>query len=141
MSEIDRMYAEAQTRKGTGWLAFAGALLVVGGVLKIIDALWAFKYDDEITEQLQTVVFDRDPSTWGWIWLVLGILLIVAGFSAVSGAEWARWFGVVAAGVAAIVNYSWIVVQPFSALVLQGLMLAVIYALLVYGGRHGLEQR
>jgi dolichyl-phosphate-mannose--protein O-mannosyl transferase len=139
MTEVERAYAQARIRKGAGWLAFASAMLVVGGALKIIDGFWAFKYDDDIKEQEQTVVFNRDPATWGWIWLALGTLLVLAGFTAVRGAQWARWFGIVAAGLAAIVNYSWIVVQPFSALVFVFLMFAVIYALIVYGGPDGLE--
>jgi len=135
MSEIDRIYAEAQFRKGTGWLAFAGAMLVVSGIFKILDALWAFKYDDKVSNEVQTIVFSGDLTAWGWIWLALGIVLIVAGFAVVNQrAQWARWFGVVAAGTAAIVNYSWIFTQPIWTLVTQGILLAVIYALLVFGG-------
>jgi hypothetical protein len=84
---------------------------------------------------VQTIVFGRDLTSWGWVWLLLGILLIVAGFAVVRGEEWARWFGVVAAAIGAIANYSWIVVQPIMALVMEGMFLAAIYGLLVYGGR------
>ena len=55
----------------------------------------AFKYDDESSGKVQTVLFDSDLAAWGWIWLQLGILLIVAGSTVVTGAEWARWVGVV----------------------------------------------
>jgi len=136
MSEIDRMYTEAQsTRLGVGWLAFAASLLVVTGIFKVLDAIWAFKYDGDFSENLQTIVFDHDLAAWGWIWLLLGILLIVAGFAVVKGMEWARWFGVVVLAVAAITNYSWIVFRPFWTLVLEGIYLAGIYGLLVFGGR------
>ena len=48
MSEIDRMYNESRSTKlGVGWLAFAASLLVISGIFKILDAIWAFKYDDE----------------------------------------------------------------------------------------------
>jgi hypothetical protein len=136
MSEIDRMYNESRSTKlGVGWLAFAASLLVVAGIFKILDAIWAFKYDGEISENLQTVLFDSDLAAWGWIWLLLGILLIVAGFAVVKGMEWARWFGVVVLAVAAITNYSWIVFRPFWTLVMEGIYGAAIYGLLVYGGR------
>ena len=84
MSEIDRMYNEARGKKlGVGWLAFAASLLVIVGIFKIFDAIWAFKYDDELAGEVRTIVFDQDLTAWGWIWLLLGILLIVAGFVAV----------------------------------------------------------
>jgi hypothetical protein len=136
MTEIDRIYNDRNTKLGTGWLAFASSLLVISGIFKILDAIWAFKYDDDpVSEQVQTIVFGRDLTSWGWVWLLLGILLIVAGFAVVRGEEWARWFGVVAAAIGAITNYSWIVVQPIMALVMEGMFLAAIYGLLVYGGR------
>jgi hypothetical protein len=136
MSEIDRMYNEARSTKlGLGWLTFASSLLVIAGIFKILDAIWAFKYDDERSEQVETIVFDRDLAAWGWVWLILGIVLIAAGFAVIKGKEWARWFGVVAVAVAAIVNYSWIFWAPFWTLGLMAIYAAAIYGLLVYGGR------
>ena len=140
MSEIDRIDAEREVKKGTGWLAFAGAMLVVSGIFKILDALWAFKYDDKVSNDVETIVFEHNLTAWGWVWLVVGIVLIVAGFGVVNRAQWARWFGVVAAGAAAIVNYSWIFYQPIWTIATEGILVAVIYALLVYGGeRHYLR--
>ena len=136
MSEIDRMYNEARSTKlGVGWLAFAASLLVIGGIFKILDAIWAFKYDDELAGDVRTIVFDQDLTAWGWIWLLLGILLIVAGFAVVKGMEWARWFGIVVLAVAAIANYSWIVWAPLWTLGLEAIYAAAIYGWLVYGGR------
>jgi hypothetical protein len=136
MSEIDRMYNEARGKKlGVGWLAFAASLLVIVGIFKIFDAIWAFKYDDELAGEVRTIVFDQDLTAWGWIWLLLGILLIVAGFAVVKGMEWARWFGLVVLAAAAIANYSWIVWAPLWTLVLEAIYGAAIYGLLVYGGR------
>ena len=136
MSEIDRMYNEARgSRLGVGWLTFTSSLLVIMGIFKILDAIWAFKYDDEVSESVQTIVFERDLAAWEWIWLLLGILLIVAGFAVVKGMEWARWFGIVVLAVAAIANYSWIVWAPLWTLVLEGIYGAAIYGLMVYGGR------
>jgi hypothetical protein len=123
------------TRRGAGWLAFAAALLVISGAFKIWDALWAFKYDDDVSEEVQTVLFERDPASWGWIWLILGILLIAAGLAVVRGAQWARWFGIFAAGVAAIMYFPWIYFQPIWAMLSVSLAIAVIYALAAYGGR------
>jgi hypothetical protein len=136
MSEIDRMYNEARgSRLGVGWLTFTSSLLVIMGIFKILDAIWAWKYDDEIPGGIQTIIFDQNLAAWGWLWLLLGILMIVAGFAVVKGEEWGRWFGVAVLGIAAISNYSWIVFRPFWTLVLEGIYFAGIYGLLVYGGR------
>ena len=136
MSEIDRMYTEARTKNlGVGWLAFASSLLVIAGIFKILDAIWAFKYDDDVSENLQTILFEHNLSAWGWIWLLLGVLLIISGFAVVRGEEWARWFGIVVVAAASIANYSWIRFAPIWTLVLMGIYGAAIYGLLVYGGR------
>jgi len=136
MSEIDRIYTENRSTKlGVGWLTFTSSLLVIMGIFRILDAIWAFKYDDEIPGGIQTIIFDQNLAAWGWIWLLLGILMIVGGFAVVKGMEWGRWFGVAVLGVAAVTNYSWIVYRPFWTIVLEGIYLAGIYGLMVYGGK------
>ena len=136
MSEIDRMHDEGRaSRLGVGWLAFTAALLVTMGIFRILDAFWAFRYDDDIPEGLQTIIFDSNLAAWGWIWLLLGTLMILAGFAVVQGMQWARWFGIAVLAVAAITNYTWIVFRPFWTLVLEGVYLAGIYGLAVYGAR------
>jgi hypothetical protein len=126
--------AESPPPPGIRWLAFAAALLAVSGIFKILDALWAFKYDDERSGEVQTVLFERDLSSWGWVWLVVGILLIAAGFAVVTGAEWARWVGIVAASIATITFLPWIYYQPLWTILSVTLAVLVIYALAAYGG-------
>jgi hypothetical protein len=104
-------------------------------VFKILDALWAFKYDDEVSEEVQTVLFENDLESWGWVWLVVGIVLILAGFAVVSGAQWARWVGIVTASIAAIVFLPWIYYEPLWTILSVTLAVLVIYALATYGGR------
>ena len=124
-----------EPRRAAGWLAFAGTLLVVGGAFKILDALWAFKYDDELSDEVQTVLFEGDLNAWGWVWLVIGVVLILAGIAVVSGSEWARWFGIFVAAVAAIAFLPWIYYQPLWTILSVTLAIMVIYALATYGGR------
>ena len=131
VSHDERVY----TPRGAGWLAFAGTMLVVSGVFKIFDALWAFKYDDEVSEEVQTVLFENDLQSWGWVWLVVGVVLVLAGIAVVSGAEWARWLGIVTAAVAAIAFLPWIYYQPLWTILSVTLAVMVIYALATYGGR------
>jgi hypothetical protein len=135
LTATDQAWRSPLARRRAGWLAFAAALLATSGAFKIWDALWAFKYDDEVSEEVQTVLFERDLAAWGWLWLAVGIVLIAAGFAVVGGAEWARWVGIIAAGIAAILYFPWIYYQPFWTMLSVTLAIAVIYALATYGGR------
>jgi hypothetical protein len=122
------------TPRAAGWLSFAAALLVVSGIFKILDALWAFKYDDDVSDEVQTVLFENDLASWGWVWLGVGIILILAGFAVVSGSQWARWVGIVAASLAAISFLPWIYYKPLWTILSVTLAVLVIYALAAYGG-------
>jgi hypothetical protein len=52
----------------------------------------------------------------------------------VSGAEWARWFGIVAASLAAMSFLPWIYYQPLWTILSVTLAVMVIYGLAAYGG-------
>lgn len=137
-----RTHAVARTvsRRATGWVGFAAGVLIISGVFKIFDALWAFKYDDDVSAQVQAIVFEGDLTTYGWVWLGVGIVLILAGIAVMSGQEWARWTGMFAAGIAAVLYLPWIYFQPFWTILSVSLALLVIYALAVYGGQDVLPE-
>jgi hypothetical protein len=126
--------AEAPARRWNAWLSFAAAVLIVSGLYKILDALWAFKYDEERSGEVSTVVFERDLQSWGVVWLVVGVLLVAAGLTVVTGAQWARWFGIVAASATAVAALSWIYYQPLWTILSVTLSLVVVYALVFHGG-------
>jgi hypothetical protein len=133
---VDEVWHREEPPREVRWLSFAAALMIVSGIFKIFDALWAFKYDDDVTE-VQTVLFERDLVPWGWVWLGLGILLIAAGFAVVKAAEWARWAGIIVAGVTAIMSFQWIYFQPLWTVLSVTLCVVVIFPLAAYGGRRG----
>jgi hypothetical protein len=114
---------------------FAAVVLVTGGIMRVIDALWAFDKDDEIGEGLQVLLWEDNLTAYGWLWLIIGILLIVAGFGVLSGSEAARWFGIAMASIAAITSFLWIYAFPIWSLVGTLIAFAVLYALATYGGR------
>ena len=76
-----------------------------------------------------------DLNTWGWIILVLGVLQLIASFAIVSGSEWARWFGIVVAGINAIGQLHFVSANPFWAMALFAVDILIIYGLAVYGGK------
>jgi uncharacterized membrane protein HdeD (DUF308 family) len=121
-------------RPGTGWLLFSAIVLITAGIMRIFDALWAFDKDDEVGEGLQVLLFDDNLAAYGWLWLLVGVLLIAAGFGVMNGSEWARWFGIAVAAFGAITSFLWIYEFPIWALVGTILSLLVIYGLASYGG-------
>ena len=129
--------AEVDT-EGSGWITFAGIMLVVAGVGAVLDAIWAFRFDNrlnEIEENLLLVVFDENLTFWGWVWLILGALLIAAGIAVFFRQQWARWVGIIAASLAILGNISWAQVQPTQAFIGMILAALVIYGLAAHGDR------
>ena len=75
-----------------------------------------------------------DLRTWGWIVMILGLVLLVAARQVFTGSQWARWFGVVAAGLNAIGQLLFVQAYPFWSLALFACYVLVIYALAAHAG-------
>jgi hypothetical protein len=125
---------------GFGWVNFAAVILIMGGIMRIIDAFWAFDKDDEIGEQIGVLLFSDDLAAYGWLWLVVGIIMIAAGIGVLTGSTWARWAGIVVAAISAIAAMLWIYEFPVWALVTVGISVSIIYALATYGSRRAVEE-
>jgi hypothetical protein len=124
--------------KTSRWLLFSGVVLVMAGIMRIFDAIWAFRYNGPVVDDLHDAIFGRSLTAYGWIWLIVGIILIASGFLILlPGTAWAtaaRWIGIVAAAGAAITAVAWLPYYPIWSLVYIGLGLAVIYALVAHFG-------
>jgi hypothetical protein len=130
----DGMSQRMPARVGSGWLLFSAVVLITAGIMRIFDAFWAFDRDDEAGD-LQTWLFKDNLSAYGWFWLILGILLILAGFAILNGSEWARWFGIFMAALAAVSAMTWIYAFPVWSMVSTLIGFLVVYGLTMYGGR------
>jgi uncharacterized membrane protein len=116
---------------GTGWVAFAGTLLILVGVFNIIDGIAALANSDYLVNQLLFSNLDA----WGWFFLIWGAVQVCTGFAVYAGASWAMIVGVVSAFGNAIAQLSWARVYPVWAICAIVLDVLIIYALVVYGGR------
>ncbi len=81
------------------------------------------------------LLFDDNLAAWGWFYIILGVLLVIAGFAVFSGSQWGRWFGIVFVSIAIFTHFSWMYAFPVQALVAVVIDVFVLYALLAYGGR------
>lgn len=122
-------------KRGEGWVLFAAVALIVGGVMRFFDAIWAFEYHGQLPENLEDAIFGHSLKTYGWIYLVVAAVLIVCGGLLLGGSQVARWVGVVAGAVVAISAIWWMPYYPVWSLVYVGIGSGIIYALVAHGGR------
>ncbi len=124
-------YAEA-TAAGVGWVVFASILLFIAGIWNFIDGILAIGSSHVYVGGAHFVF--SDLKTWGWIVMILGITQLAAGSAVVSGANWARWFGIAVAGLNSIGQLMFLPAYPFWALAMFTVDMLIIYGLAVYGG-------
>ena len=123
--------------KGTGWLIYAGIMLILVGTLNFFYGL-ALIVEDElvVTGPNEAVVLVGDVTTWGWILLILGTLEFFAGIGVMLGQQWARWFGIVVAGLALLAQFPvFFGPHPLWSLTMVILISLVLYGLAAYGGK------
>ena len=115
-----------------GWTAFAGIMMVMGGIWWAIVGIIALANDTFYVVGPE-YVFQFDVSTWGWIHLILGIVVVLAGFFVFTGAVWARTVGVIVALLWALLAFAWLPWYPVWAVLFIAVSIFVIWALTVHG--------
>ena len=115
-----------------GWAAFAGIMMVMLGGWWIL-AGFAALIEDEFFVVTQEWIFKFDITAWGWTHLILGIVILAAGFALFTGAGWARTVGVILAVIAGLVAFSWIPWYPVWGILFIAASVAVIWALTAHG--------
>ena len=119
-----------------GWKSFCGILLIVVGFLNVIDGLVAItqanSVEAKITNQLPLT---DNVKTWGWIVLIIGIIVILAGFGLLAGSTWARVVGILVASVNLIVQLAWLPHNNFWSFTMIILDIIVIYGIAVHCGK------
>ncbi|MFB7589967.1 hypothetical protein [Streptomyces sp. NPDC056169] len=111
-----------------GGTVFAAVLLSLSGVLGILQGITAIAKDD-VYARVGNYVFEFDLTAWGWIHLVLGIIVVLTAVGLFMGANWARATGIVLASLSAIANFLWLPYQPWWALTILAIDVFVIWAL------------
>jgi len=115
----------------TGVAIFAAALLLTAGLFQIVQGFVAI-LDDEFFVHTSKYTFEFDTTAWGWIHLIIGIVLVLTGFFLFTGAAWARIVGIAVAVLSMLANFLWLPYYPFWAIVVIALDVAVIWALSTY---------
>ena len=115
-----------------GLTVFAGVMMIMLGVFQAIQGVVAL-FNDTFYAAGQKWVFQFDITTWGWIHLIVGALVAVAGFFVFRGAVWARAVGIGIAAISAVLNFMWLPYYPLWAILIIALDVFVIWALAAPG--------
>jgi len=111
----------------SGWWVFAGALLLIAGVLNIVYGIAAIDDSKFFTENAQYII--SSLHTWGWVSLIIGVLELIAAFSLFAGGEFGRWFGILVGSLNAIGALLSIPAYPFWSLAIFALSIIIVYKL------------
>lgn len=115
-----------------GWTIYAAVWMWMLGAFHAI-AGFAGILEDEFYLVTPKYLLQFDATTWGWIHLVVGIIMVLAGVALYSGAVWARTLGVLLAMVSVIANFAWLPYYPVWSLVMIAAGAFVIWALTAHG--------
>jgi hypothetical protein len=119
---------------GGGWVAFAGVMILIVGVMNVIYGIAALDDSSFFVQDARYVIFD-DLNTWGWVLLIVGAIQCLVALGIWARNQFARWLGVFIASVNAIVQLLFLPASPFLALALFSIDLLVVFGLIAYGGR------
>ena len=115
-----------------GWSAFAGSMLVVAGTLQFLDGLVAL-FNDEFYIRLPNYTFRLDVTAWGWIHVLIGIVLFASGLGIFKGHVAGRTVGVIVASLSLVANFMWLPYYPVWSIIIIAICIAVIWALTAHG--------
>jgi hypothetical protein len=115
-----------------GVIVFAAMIMIIGGIMQALQGIVAL-FNDTFYVVGEEYLFQFDVTAWGWIHLLLGIVVAVAGFFLLQGATWARVVAITVASLSMIANFIWMPYYPFWSLTIIALNIAVIWALSMHG--------
>ena len=127
----------ARGQEATGWavgfILFAAIMMIMAGVFQALAGLVAI-FENEFYVPTRNYLFQFDATTWGWIHLLVGLLVAFAGWGLLSGRTWARVVAITLAVVSAIANFAFIPYYPFWSMLIIVIDVVVIWAVAAYGG-------
>lgn len=130
----DTRHHDSQGMSGwAGWVYFAGIMMMLAGIFQFIAGLVAI-YRNEVYVVGANNLLVFDYSQWGWLHLIIGVLLFLASFSVFAGGAFGRALGSMLAGLSAIANFAFFTAYPLWTIIIISIDVMIIYALLVHGG-------
>ena len=125
--------AQREPTGWVGWIYFASMMMLVLGGLQALAGLVAlFKDDFYLVTEKALVAFNY--TAWGWINILIGLVLVVTGIEIARGSGWARVIASLVVVVNAIGNLAFLPAYPVWCSIALIVDVMIIYALTVHGG-------
>jgi tetrahydromethanopterin S-methyltransferase subunit F len=115
-----------------GWTTFAGVMMIMMGIWWGFSGLVAL-FNNEFFVVTEEWIFQFDITAWGWIHLIVGIVILFAGFNLFRGEVWARTVGVIIAVLSALVAFAWLPYYPLWGILFIAVSIAIIWSLTAHG--------
>ncbi len=128
--------AAAQEQEVSGWAVgftvFAAIIMIMGGIFQFIVGLGAV-IQANFYQLSRAYAFDMSVTTWGWVHMIAGIIVGLAGCYLFTGNLMARIIAVGIAMLAIVINFFFIPYYPIWSLLIIGVMIGTIWALIAHG--------
>jgi hypothetical protein len=112
-----------------GTSVFAAWLMMIVGVFQLVHGLVALIDGRTFYVSTPNYFLTFNATTWGWIHIVVGIIVGVAGYFVLTGNVVARTVGIVLAALQALLNFIWLPYYPLWGIIVIALDVLVIWAL------------
>ncbi len=120
----------ASSRTWSGWVGFAALMLMVIGSLDFFEGLIAVIRKGYYVAGPNQIIL-VNTTTWGWVTMLLGVVLFLVGLGLASGSGAARWTAIVLLVLNLLEQLAWLgnTAYPLWTLTIIGLEVVVLYAL------------
>ncbi|MCU7726002.1 hypothetical protein ODJ79_19940 [Actinoplanes sp. KI2] len=127
--------------KWVGWVLFTGVVMMVSGLISLIQGFVALFDDDFYLVKAESLAIDLSYTTWGWVLVAFGVMLLGAGYAVMFGYTWARFLALIVVFVHAMINMTFLASYPIWSIIAIALDLIAIYAIAVHGAEGKLLRR
>ncbi|UYP19417.1 hypothetical protein OED52_02245 [Rhodococcus sp. Z13] len=112
----------------------AAVILVTLGVITLLQGISAVANDEVFVVGIE-YIYKFDFTTWGWIHIVIGALMVLVGAALIAGATWARVTAIVLAALSIVANFLWLPYYPWWSILIIALDVVVIWAIATWNPR------
>ena len=105
----------------------AAVILVTLGIISFFQGIAAVAEDEVFVRGIE-YVYKLDFTSWGWIHIVLGVLMVIVGIALMAGQTWARVSAVIIAALSIIANFLWLPYYPWWSILIIIINVVVIWA-------------
>lgn len=117
----------------TGWVSFAGMMLVLLGLFHAVEGLVAVFNEGYYRVTQSGLLVNVSYDVWGWVHFGVGVLAVIIGVGVLTGNIVAQIVGAILAGVSAIIHLAFVPAYPIWSLIIIAVDVIVIYALVAHG--------